>query len=222
VSATNTFQRNWRLSAVVVLIAATVGLAVWWVVVQINSMSKPLKHGVQEIALVKPPPPPPPPPPKEQMPKQEQQKMDVPDQQTPKDAPPDKPDVPPPGPDLGVDANGSGAGDSFNLLGKKGGAGLIGSSGGGNRFAWYGALIRDRIQEALQKDKKVRQASDLRVMVNVWVNAGGGITRVDLLTGSGDADMDSAIKQVLKALPALREGAPPDMPQPVKLKITAR
>ena len=214
--------RHWRTVAIAATIALVVGLVIWWVVIQMKSMGKPLKHSVQEIALVKPPPPPPPPPPKVEPPKVDQPKMDVPDQQAPKDAPPDKPDAPPPGPDLGVDATGSGAGDSFGLVGKKGAAGLIGGGGGGNRFAWYGALVKDRIQEALQKDKKVREANDMRVLINVWVSPAGSITRTELVTGSGNLDVDNAIKLALKSLPALREGAPTDMPQPIKLKISAR
>ena len=222
-SAQTQFARRWRVVLVVVVIAALLGMAVWWVVGAMHSYGKPLKRSVQEIALVKPPPPPPPPPPKVEPPKQDQQKMDVPDKsEAPKDAPPDKPDAPPPGPDLGVDANGTGAGDSFGLVGKKGGAGLIGGGGGGNKFAWYGALIKDGIQEALQKDKKVRGATDLRVLVNVWVSPNGTVTKAELLDSSGNADLDNAIKAVLKNLPALRDGAPADMPQPVKLRISAR
>ena len=222
-NALQSLKRQWRLTGIVLVLAVLVGLAVWWVVLQMHSYGKPLKRSVQEIALVKPPPPPPPPPPKVEPQKVEQPKMDVPDQQAPKDAPPDKPDAPPPGPDLGVDANGSGSGDSFGLVGKKGGAGLIGGGGGGgSKFAWYGALIKDRIQDTLQKDKRVRKATDLRLLVNVWVSATGGITRVDLLDSSGNADLDEADKAALKALPALREGAPADMPQPVKLRISAR
>ena len=222
-STTKTFARRWGVVAIAVGIALAIGLVIWWVVLQMHSMGKPLKRSVQEIALVKPPPPPPPPPPKVEPQKVEQPKMEMQDKvEAPKDAPPDKVDAPPPGPDLGVDANGSGGGDSFGLVGKKGAAGLIGGGGGGNRFGWYGALIKDRIQEALQKDKKVREASDLHLLVNVWVGANGSLTRVELLSSSGSVDLDNAIKQVLKALPPLREGAPADMPQPVKLKISAR
>jgi protein TonB len=216
-------MRRWGVVAIAVAVAVAIGLVIWWVVLQMHSMSKPLKRSVQEIALVKPPPPPPPPPPKVEPPKVDQPKMDVPQKMdTPKDASPDKAEAPPAGPDLGVDANGTGAGDSFGLVGKKGAAGLIGGGGGGNRFGWYGALIRDRIQEALQKDKKLRDIGDLRILVNVWVGSNGSLTRVELLSSSGNADLDNAIKTNLKALPPLREGAPAEMPQPVKLKISAR
>ena len=151
-----------------------------------------------------------------------QEKIDLPkpDQQ------PDKPaEAPPPGPDLAVDAAGGAGGDSFGLVGKKGGSDLIGSSGGGSgsgsRFAWYGALIKERIQETVSREKKLREA-DFRIMVNVWINASGAVTRAELLDSTGNADLDSALKVALRNLPPLREGAPGDMPQPIKLRITAR
>jgi protein TonB len=214
---------RWRTALIAVVVLALVGSVVWWVVKQMSSSSKPQKKGIQEIALIKPPPPPPPPPPKVEPPKLEPPKMDMQDKvEAPKDASP-KPDAPPPGPDLAVDAAGTGNGDSFGIVGKKGGADLIGGSGGGgNKFAWYGALIKDRIQDALLKDKKLREASDLRILVNVWINATGAVTRVDLLGTSSDVDLDNNIKAVLRNLPPLREGAPIDMPQPIRLRITAR
>ena len=216
---------RWRSVVGGLSIVLAVVALVWWVV---SVISKPgevkKKRAVQEIALLKPPPPPPPPkvePPKVVPPKETiQEKVDVPkpDQQ------PDKPpDAPPPGPDLGVDAKGSGSGDSFGLVGKKGGSDLIGGGGtGGNRFAWYGALMKERILEAVFKDKKLREASDYRINVNVWVSATGAVTRVELAAPSDNPELDSAVKAALFNLPPLREGAPVDMPQPIKLRISAR
>jgi len=175
------------------------------------------RRAVQEISLLKPPPPPPPPktpPPPEKVP----EKMDVPkpDQQ------PDKPDeAPPPGQDLAVDATGKEGGDAFGLLGKKGGTDLIGSGTGGSRFAWYGAIVKERIQEAISRDKKL-QGTGYRIMVNVWINAGGSVTRVELIDSTNNAELDSALKLAVRNLPPLREGAPGDMPQPIKLRITSR
>jgi protein TonB len=99
---------------------------------------------------------------------------------------------------------------------------LIGSgSGTGSRFAWYGALVKDRIQDAVSRDKKLREA-DFRIMVNVWINAGGTVTRAELIDSTGNAELDSALKVALRNLPPVRDGAPGDMPQPIKLRITAR
>ncbi|MDO9195874.1 energy transducer TonB [Rhodoferax sp.] len=222
-SAEGKSSRRWRRVAVgigLVLAVVLLGLLVKKLATP-GEVKK--KRAVQEISLLKPPPPPPPPktpppPPKVDV----QEKIDVPkpDQQ------PDKPaDAPPPGPDLAVDAAGGAGSDGFGLVGKKGGSDLIGSGGGGSRFAWYGALIKERIQERIQemmsKDKKLRK-SDYRIMVNVWVNATGTVTRAELIDSTNDGELDSALKVALRNLPPLREGAPSDMPQPIKLRITAR
>jgi protein TonB len=178
------------------------------------------KRAVHEISLLKPPPPPPPPkvapPPKLDVP--EKINVPKPDQQPDKQA-----DAPPPGPNLALDAVGGAGGDGFGLVGRKGGSDLIGSagSGTGNRFAWYGTLVRDRIQEVVSKDKKLREA-DYRVVVSVWINAGGVVTRAELLESTGSAVLDAALKAALHNLAPLREGAPGDMPQPIRLRITAR
>jgi protein TonB len=178
------------------------------------------KRAVQEISLLKPPPPPPPPKDPPPPPKVEaQEKIDVP---KPDQAPDKAADAPPPGPNLAVDAAGGAGGDSFGLVGRKGGSDLIGGGGGGgSRFGWYGALVKDRIQETVGKDKKLRDA-DFRVLVNVWINTSGAVTRAELVDSTGNAELDSALKAALRNMPPIREGAPGDMPQPIKLRITAR
>jgi len=202
---------------------------VWLLVVQLSQPSETKKKRVvQEISLLKPPPPPPPPkvPPPEQPKVEVQEKINV-----PQDQPNDKPaDAPPPGPDLAVDAAGTGSGDSFGLVGKKGGTDLLasgtgGTGVGGNRFAWYGALVKERIQEKVQeivsKDKKLNGV-DFRILVHVWVSAAGVVTKVELMDSTQNPDLDNTLRVALRNLAALREGAPADMPQPIKLRITAR
>jgi len=191
-------------------------------------MSKPAeptkKRTVQEISLLKPPPPPPPPktPPPPPPPEQKQEKIDVP---KPEAAPDQPSEAPPPGPDLGVDAAGTGGGDSFGLVGKPGGGDLIGSGGGGgggNRFAWYGALVKDRITDAVQRDKTLREADEYQRVVNVWVNSSGVVTRVELVGPADKPELDDALRLALRNLPPVREGAPGDMPQPIRLRISTR
>jgi periplasmic protein TonB len=134
------------------------------------------------------------------------------------------PPPPPPGPDLGVDAAGSGSGDSFGLVGKPGGSDLIGGTGGGggDRFAWYGALLRERITDAILRDEKLRKAQDYQRVISVWVSASGAVTRVELVGAAQFPELDEALRNVLRGLPALREGAPGDMPQPIRLRVSAR
>lgn len=216
--------RIFRLVALVLLVAGVIALAVWlyqWLSAPVEPTKK---RAVQQIELLKPPPPPPPPktPPPPPPPQQKQEKIDVP---KPDAAPPDQPSqAPPPGPDLGVDAAGSGTGDNFGLVGKPGGGDLIGSGGGGagNRFAWYGALVKDRITDAVQRDKRLREAAEYQRVVNVWVNSSGVVTRVELVGAGDKPELDDALRLALRNLPPVREGAPGDMPQPIRLRISTR
>lgn len=213
-------RARWWLVGVIALVL--VGLGVAWLVKFMGGGEEPRKKKViQEISLMKPPPPPPPPktpppPPKEQP----QEKIDIPKP----DNAPTKSEAPPPGPDLAVDAAGSGSGDSFGLVGKKGGSDLIGSGGGGtgNKFAWYGSLLKDRMQDVIARDKKLREAGEFQRNVNVWVSASGVVTRIELVGTADKPDLDETLKAVLKAMPALREGAPGDMPQPIRLRVASR
>lgn len=218
-----------RAAVMLLLLAGALGAGYWLYKLVSDSGEKPKKRGVQEIALVKPPPPPPPPKtPPPPPPKMEQEKIDVP---KPEAAEPDKPaEAPPPGPDLAVDAAGSGSGDGFGLVGKPGGTDLLlsgnGGGGGGDKFAWYSALVKERLQDAIreaaQRNKKLRSVAEYRRDVKVWVGPGGAISRVEL-DGPGDsAEMDQALRDVLRDLAALREAAPADMPQPIRLRINTR
>lgn len=224
-------QRLSRAAIFLALLGVALGLGYWLFKLVSDPAEKPKKRAVQEISLQKPPPPPPPPktPPPPPPPKMEEQKIDVPKP----DAEPDKPaEAPPPGPDLAVDAAGSGSGDGFGLVGKPGGTDLIaagpvvGGGGGGDKFAWYGALVKERIQEAIEeaarRDKKLRTAGDIQRTVNVWVGPGGNVTRVELV-GSGERpELDQALREALRNVAAVREGVPSDMPQPIRLRITTR
>jgi len=225
-------QRRW-LRRLAVVMAMVIGAALLWTLIAqlMEPGEKRTKRVVQQISLVKPPPPPP--PPKVEPPKLEQKKVEIEEKvETPKPDPQaDKaPDAPPPGPNLGLDSQGVAGSDGFGLAARKGGSDLIGGptlgGGGGaaplaNRFAWYGALIKERIQESVARDKAL-STGDYRINVNVWVDAKGVVTRAELVGSTGDTQLDDALKLALRSLPPLREGAPGDMPQPIKLRITAR
>ncbi|MBA4261364.1 MAG: TonB-dependent receptor [Comamonadaceae bacterium] len=227
-----TGQRLTRAAVMLLLLAAVLGLGYWLYKLVSDPAEKPRKRAVQEITLHKPPPPPPPPktPPPPPPPRMDQEKIDVPKP----DAQPDKPaEAPPPGPDLAVDAAGSGSGDGFGLVGKPGGTDLLatgigggGAGAGGDQFAWYSALVKERIQDAVEeaarRDKKLRAAGNVQRTVHVWVGAGGTITRVELV-GSGERpELDQSLRDALRNVAAVREAAPGNMPQPIRLRITTR
>jgi len=175
------------------------------------------KQEIQQLTLIKPPPPPPP----EQKPPEPEVKKEVVELPDPEPEP--QADEPPPGPDLGVDAEGTGDGDGFGLLGKKGGADLLGSRG--NPWAWYDAMVNEAVtsafQEALAREKELRDRK-YRVVVKIWIGANGKISQVALVDSTGDPKVDELLKKVLQGVEALRGAPPADMPQPLKIRVTSR
>lgn len=199
---------------------AAVLIALWLksVLVSDGPVKKPT---IQQITLVRLPPPPPKPP--EEKPPEPEVKDEVKIDQ-PQETPEPQADAPPPGPDLGVDAEGSGSGDGFGLVGKKGAGDLIGGAGG-NPWAWYDALVNDAVNSAFQAAlgrEKALKNKNYKVIVKVWIDGSGQVTRAALVDSTGDTRADEVLKDALKGMRALRDGPPADMPQPMKIRVTSR
>jgi protein TonB len=209
-------RRKRRSSLPIVVLAASMTLIGAGTVAMVRSFLKsapaPSKPVVQEIHLIRPPPPPPdlppPPPPPEE-------KVDV---HEPKPDPTQS-NEPPPGQQLGLDADGSAGSDAFGLLANKGGRDLLAS--GGSAFAWYAGLLKDEILNQLNSDASARRGQ-YSLVVQVWVRGDGSIDRVRVTQGSGDRARDQAIEQALSRLARLNQAPPPDMPEPISLRIVSR
>lgn len=179
------------------------------------------KKAITTIKLL-PDTPPPPPPPKE--PPKEQPK-DQPKEV--KEIPQPKPEQTPPAEVLKMEgAAGDGpspfAAGAVNNEYKGGDVGTkIGGGPSKYQFAYYTGLMKSRIEDAMAKDK-VLASGAYKVVVKVWVATNGHIQRYELVGSSGDPGRDALIKKALDEMPALPEGPPSDMPQPVKLRISAR
>ena len=173
------------------------------------------KQTVQQVTLLTPPPPPPPPPPKVEQPPEPdvQEEVDIPE---PQDVP-DVPDAPPMGDDLGIDADGSGAGDGFGLIARKGGRGLL----DGDPHQAYAARIQKAIEDLLVENEQIRTKA-YSVVAQLWVGEDGSITRAKLSKSTGDEVIDNALIELLTTSTMLASGPPIDMPQPVKLRISSR
>lgn len=204
----------------------TVGV-VWLVKDFISNAEPPEKTRVQKISLVKPPPPRPEEKPEpeekvEQEPKQDEVQLDAPPT-------PDRPqdEGPPPGEQLGLDAEGSGSGDGFGLAARKGGRDITTLSGGpkGNPWSRYDALLNEGIssafQNALAREKALKN-KNYKVIVKVWIDGSGKVTRATLVDSTGDPRADEVLKEALRNMRALGEAPPADMPQPVKIRVTSR
>jgi periplasmic protein TonB len=206
-------KRDYRVAIIVgvVLLAAGYGIAS-----VVGGSEAPRKRVMETVAIkILPPPPPPktepPPPPK---------MVEPPKMQPPMDKPPDDPkpaDAPPPGP-LALDAKGGAGSDSFGLGGKPGGADFTGG-GGGSRFGHYGSAVGAQIKRWLAENEKLAGAK-YRGTVKIWLAASGAISRVEILHGTGDQDLDSRIQQAIASMPAVPEAPPSDMP-PMVVRIDA-
>jgi protein TonB len=193
--------------------------------------SAPIK--VQQMTFVKllPPVPTATPPPQQQQPTPKPQEMIEQKQMVEPETKPNKPDDKPkdepkkqaPQGPLGLNMKGDGKSDSFGLVGRPGGNGLLngGGGGGGTRWGWYANQVRAKIEDALRQNRQTRDAS-LRVQVRIWADSTGRVTRAQLAGSTGNSAIDSAItNEVLTGL-QLPEAPPSDMPMPIVLRLTAQ
>jgi periplasmic protein TonB len=203
------------LIALAVLVLVVAGGAIWIVRNFLGSAAPPQKKVAQEIHIIRPPPeqlpPPPPPPPPEE-------KVDIPDPQP--EPEPSPSDEPPPGEQLGLDAEGSGAGDGFGLAARKGGRDLLAS--GGSAYTWYAGLLKNEILDRLQDEQRARTGTSYSVPVRAWVRDDGTIERLELAKSTGDRARDEAIQKMLTRISRLPQPPPPNMPQPMVLRIALR
>jgi outer membrane biosynthesis protein TonB len=194
-----------------------------WVIHKFATGKTEKKPGLQQIALIKQPPPPPPKPPEKppEPPKiKEEVKVDQPKPDDPKPAEP-KNDDPKPASDkpLGVDADGKAGSDGFGLVGNKGGRDLT-STGGGGSGRYYTGLLQRNFFEALARNRKA-PLQEFSVVVSILLGEDGRVQRADIVTSSGNAEIDSLIQATLAEMPALREVPPTNMRQ-VQLRLNRR
>ena len=181
------------------------------------------------IVRLVPPPPPPPPPPEVKPPEPEmieQPKMvepetkDEPIEEQPKDeAKDDANDEPPPGP-LALDAEAEGPGDAMGLGANPGGTGLL-SGHGRSRWGWYASMVQAEIEAALRNNAKTRNAL-MQAQLQLWADSSGRINRVQIVSSTGNAELNAVLQNVVLNGLRLREGPPGDMPMPMVTRITVR
>ena len=163
-----------------------------------------------------PPPPPPKEQPKPEPPKAETKPMKV-DQPKPVDAPKPEPDQ-----QLKMEGE-AGDGPSPFASGEvtqEYSGGDIGS-GNGLQFSFYTNLLQQRIQANLQRNRDLKRV-DFRIVMKVWLDSTGALTRSELVGTTGTAQTDEELRRAMNAMPRVGEPPPSNMPQPITLRITNR
>jgi periplasmic protein TonB len=186
------------------------------------------KRTVQQIALLRQPPPPPPKPPeKPPEPPKVKEEVKLPDPKPePKPDEPKPPDEKPPAPDkpLGVDADAGTGSDSFGLVANKGGREITtlgGTSGGtGLGGAYYSGLLQRQFFEALSRNRKILR-DEFRVVVRIWVGDDGRVQKAEVISGSGNEQVDEQIQVTLLDMAPLRD-VPPSSMRPIQLRLSNR
>ena len=167
---------------------------------------------VQMVLPPAPPPPPPPPPPPEAM---KEEKMI--EEEKEEEAPPDA------APAAATAIKGPSTGGMAIQAANRGGVFSGRKSGPTERMKWsaYANQTGSRISQALRDSPRTRSAK-LEIVVRVWVDLTGRITRAKLDTSSGDAGIDAAIRDEIITGMQLSQPPPDGMAMPINMKVTGR
>lgn len=177
------------------------------------------RRQVTRITVMPDTPPPPPPPPKEEPrrePLKESAKELKQEQPKPAEAAPQEAEQ------LkmeGAAGEGSSPFAAGTVLNEYRG-GEIGA-GGGLGFTFYTNQLQRHLQSALARKSEVKRIN-YRVVVRVWLDGAGGLSRVELEDGTGSPTVDEALRKALEDLPAMNTRPPGDLPQPIRVRITNR
>lgn len=173
------------------------------------------KRQVTTIKLIPDTPPPPPPPPPKEPPKEQPKEVQK--------APEPKPVEMPPAETLKMEGAAGDAPSNFQAGSVtndyKGGDIKIGSDS--LKFSWYAGVIKNEIERALQRDQTLT-AGSYKIVVSVWVKPNGDIEKITVLQSDASSEIEQALKIALDSLQSIKQVPPEGMPQPVKLRITAR
>jgi len=203
------------IAAISLAVVAFVGGVVWLTVSSMGDAGKPTKKPIQQVQIIRPPPPPETPPP----PPPEVEEVEVPEPEAPEPDVADA-DQPPPGDQLGLDADGVAGSDGFGLLGRKGGRDLLGA-GGSDQYRWYGQILKNDLIDKLAEIRDIRR-DRYSIVVSLWLAPDGRIQRFSVVKPTGDKALDQALVAALESLGKVSEVPPPGMPQPVRLRIVSR
>lgn len=212
-------KANWIWAVVGVMVFSALGYGVYSL---LSSKPGPKKPPVTTVKLLPDTPPPPPPPPKEppkEQPKEEPKEIKV-EQPKPVEAPPEPQNLKMEG-DAGDAPSAFGAGKVTSDY-NGGDVGVkIGGTKGLSAFAWYTNQIKSSIENAIAEQPELAK-EQYRIVVELWLAKDGRVEKIELLNGSGEEKKDGLLRKALQSIKRMTEAPPDDMPQPVKLRITAK
>ena len=82
-------------------------------------------------------------------------------------------------------------------------------------------MVQSQVEAALKGNERTRHAV-MRTQIRLWADSAGRVTRVQLVSSSGNPELDAIVQnQVLSGL-TLREPPPRDMPMPIIMRLTAQ
>jgi outer membrane biosynthesis protein TonB len=211
----------WLKRGLIVVLVLALLAGIGYGISKLMSGSAPHKKQITTIKLLPDTPPPPPPPPPKEPPKEQPKEQP---KEVPK-APEPKPAETPPAENLKMEGP---AGDgpspfeagAVNNDYKGGDVKTIGSDGGA-KFNWYAGLVKSQIENAIERDKTLTQGQ-YKLVVTIWVKPNGDIEKLDVVQSDATPEIEQGIKAALDAMPSMREIPPEGMPQPIKLRISAR
>ncbi|WP_454731325.1 MULTISPECIES: TonB family protein [Cupriavidus] len=216
-------RRRWRgplAGAVAALALALAGWALWkWA----GDTASARKEAPRLPPMVSLPPPPPPPPPEQKPPEPvKQERIRTPDPK-PMEPAPRPAEAPRPANDaaqsvtMNADAQ---AGAGGIQVGSGDGMGSGGAGRAGN--ATYGQYLAYALQRAVQQNPATARLAFPQVMVNMWMDENGRITRVELVRSTGSAATDEALLAALRALGRVDERPPAGLSFPARVVMQAR
>lgn len=220
-----------------VLIAVLIGLAgggVYLVKTVLSEDEPRRKNTTATVTLLKLPPPvikekPPEPELPKEAPKKEELIDPGPQQESPNPQNADN-DNAPAGDKLGVDAEGGAGGDSFGLVGKKGGRSILAGGGGFgklsllNKFSGYAQIVQTEVKKKVMRrldEQGGIPKGKLQAVVRVRVDGDGAIIDYRIIGSSGNNRMDDAVVQALRSL-QISESPPEGMPRTLDIKISSQ
>lgn len=207
--------RRWGGYAIGATILIVLTAVVWYLLADTAST----KREVSTPPMLMLPPPPPPPPEPEKLPEPEPDPVEpevIPDPTpSPVDTPDDAPPAPTPGEAVTIDGAAQAGTDAFGIAAGRGN-GMTGTGGGVGSYASY---LAQGFQTALQRDPRTRTLAFDDIRYNVWLDANGKTTRVELIKSSGNPATDEAVLAVIREFDS---NTPPSASQRFPVRITSK